>query len=234
VAFKPSRPAAVLRTRKSIVRHPENGAELGGTSATRCLSATRPAPSPRPPSRTCERGQTTVEFALVIPLFITLLVALVEFAFIFNAILATNFASRDAALLVAEAGSDVGGDCAMLRAVESDMGAPADKRQVQTVEVYEATANGAQVGSATVWTRSGSTTCTLPDGTSIAVPYTRTANGYPAANRCNILAGCSGQPLDYVGVRVTYRHTWRTPFGSSFGSWLDVVKSNSMRMEPVL
>lgn len=181
-----------------------------------------------------QRGQTLVEFALVIPLFMTLLVALVEFAFIFNSILATNLAARDGALLVAEAGSDAGGDCALLRAVESDMGAPADRRQVQRVEVYEATANGAQSGAATVWTRSGSTTCTLPDGTSISVPYTRTANGYPVANRCNILAGCSGQPLDYIGVRVTYRHTWRTPFGSTFGPYLDVVKSNSMRMEPVL
>ncbi len=189
---------------------------------------------PSPVRRARQRGQTLVEFALVIPLFMTMLVALVEFAFIFNAILATNFAARDGALLVAEAGSDAGGDCAMLRSIEGDMGAPADRRQVQRVEVYEATANGAQSGAATVWTRSGSTTCTLPDGTSISVPYTRTANGYPVANRCNILAGCSGQPLDYVGVRVTYRHTWRTPFGSTFGPYLEVVKSNSMRMEPVL
>jgi hypothetical protein len=54
------------------------------------------------------------------------------------------------------------------------------------------------------------------------------------AGRCNILVGCSGSPLDHVGVRVSYRHTWRTPSGSTFGSHLDVVKSNSMRMEPVL
>jgi Flp pilus assembly protein TadG len=180
------------------------------------------------------RGQSLVEFALVIPLFLTMLIALVEFAFIFNAILATNFASRDAALLAAEAGSDLGGDCAVLKAVEADIGAPATQSQIQSVEIFEATAAGAQSGAATVYARTGTYSCTLPDGTAITLPYTRTANGYPMANRCNVLLGCAGSPLDHVGVRVAYRHTWRTPFGSTFGPYLDVVKANSMRMEPVL
>lgn len=179
-------------------------------------------------------GQSLVEFALVIPIFLTMLIALVEFTFVFNAVLATNFAARDAALLAAEAGSDAGADCAILKAVEADIGAPANHAQIQTVEVFETTAAGVQTGSATVYARSGTYNCTLPDGTPMSLPYTRTGNGYAMANRCNILAGCSGSPLDHVGVRVTYRHTWRTPFGTSFGPFLDVVKSNSMRMEPVL
>ena len=181
-----------------------------------------------------ERGQSLVEFSLVIPLFLTVLIALVEFTFIFNAILATNYASRDAALLAAEAGSDAGADCAVLKAVESDIGAPANRSQIQSVEIFEATPAGAQSGSATVYARTGTLNCTLPDGTDVALPYTRTANGYPVAGRCNVLAGCDGGSLDHIGVRVAYRHTWRTPFGSSFGPFLDVVKANSMRMEPVL
>jgi Flp pilus assembly protein TadG len=185
-----------------------------------------------------QRGQSLVEFALVIPIFLTMLIALVEFTFIFNAILAANYASRDAALLAAEAGSDLGADCAVLKAVEADIGAPANRSQIQTVEIFEATAAGSQTGAATVYARSGTLNCTLPDGTAITVPYTRTANGYAMASRCNILVGCpliqATPHLDHVGVRVTYRHTWRTPFGSTFGPHLDVVKSNSMRMEPVL
>jgi Flp pilus assembly protein TadG len=181
------------------------------------------------------RGQTLVEFALVIPIFMAMLIALVEFTFIFNAILATNYASRDAALLAAEAGSDLGADCAILKAVEADIGAPADRSQIQAVEIFEATAAGAQTGSPTVYSRTGTYGCTLPDGTAISLPYTRTANDYAMSDRCNVLVGCPGSPhLDHVGVRVTYRHTWRTPFGSSFGPFLDVVKANSMRMEPVL
>jgi Flp pilus assembly protein TadG len=179
-------------------------------------------------------GQSLVEFSLVLPLFLLLVISLVEFAFVFNAILATNYAARDAALLAAEAGSDAGADCSVLRGVEADLGAPADRSQIRRVEIFETTPAGDQVGSATIYARTGSTGCTLPDGTSVVLPYSRTADGYPVASRCNVLAGCSGAALDHVGVRVVYRHTWKTPFGTSFGSFLDVVKSNSMRMEPVL
>ena len=55
-----------------------------------------------------------VEFALVFPIFILLIVGLIEFAFAFNALLSVNFASRDAALLAAEAGEDSGSDCVVL------------------------------------------------------------------------------------------------------------------------
>jgi Flp pilus assembly protein TadG len=190
----------------------------------------RPTGGPAP-----ARGQALVEFSLVIPIFLSLLIGLLEFAFIFNAVLATNYASRDAALLAAEGGSDLGADCSVLRAVESDLGAPADPAQIQRVEIFETTAGGAQAGAATVYERRGSFGCTLPDGVAVTVPYTLTADGYPMAARCNLLAGCGGgSTLDHVGVRVTYRHTWRTPFGAGFGPYLDVVKSNSMRMEPVL
>ena len=172
----------------------------------------------------------------MIPLFVTILIAIVEFAFTFNAILATNFASRDAALLAAEAGNTVGADCSILEAVEADMGMPADPGQIQRVEIFEATASGSVPtgGTPTVYTRTGTFDCAFPDGTVLTLPYTLGNNGYPVASRCNVLAGCSGQPLDYVGVRVTYRYTWRTPFGTGFGPFLDVVRSNSMRMEPVL
>ncbi len=211
-----------------------NRAPIAGWRMPDRHARSRSASTCHPDQDRASRGQSLVEFALVIPIFLTMLIALVEFTFIFNAILATNYASRDAALLAAEAGSDLGGDCAILKAVEADIGAPANRSQIQSVEIFEATAAGAQTGSVTAYSRTGTYACTLPDGTAITLPYTRTANGYAMANRCSVLAGCSGTPLDHVGVRVTYRHTWRTPFGSSFGPFLDVVKSNSMRMEPVL
>ena len=53
-------------------------------------------------------GQTLVEFALVFPMFFILFLGVIEFAFSFNAILAVNFASRNAALAAAEAGATGG------------------------------------------------------------------------------------------------------------------------------
>lgn len=185
--------------------------------------------------RSSQDGQSLVEFSLVVPLFLTLLMATVEFAFAFNAILATNYASRDAALLAAEGGSHLGSDCSILRAVEKDMGAPADQRQIQRVEIYRSTQTGDQIGDATRYVRSGSMSCNLPDGRPVTLPYTLTANGYPMDSRCNMLAGCrGGRTLDHVGVRVAYRHLWRTPFGFGISSSLEIVKSSSMRMEAVL
>ncbi len=180
------------------------------------------------------RGQTLVEFALVIPVFLMVLMGVLEFAFMFNAVLSADYATRDGALLAAEAGDSPGGDCAVLKAVDADFGPPAGRTMIQTVEIFESNAAGSQIGGSTIYARTGSYSCTLPDGTSITLPYSRTANGYPMANRCNILVGCGGQPLDFVGVRVTYHHSWKTPLGGTFGTLLTVIKSNSMRMEPIL
>ena len=181
-----------------------------------------------------ERGQSLVEFALVIPIFLMMLMGLLEFAFMFNATLATNYAARDGALLAAEGGSDLGTDCSVLKAVENDLGAPTDRTDIQDVQIFDATAGGDQVGSATIYARTGSLSCTTPDGTAITLPYTRTQDGYPMEQRCNVLSGCDGGALDHIGVRVSYRYQWKTPLGLSMGPFLDVVKANTMRMEPVL
>ncbi len=191
------------------------------------------------------RGQTLVEFALVVPLFLVVMLAIVEFAFVFNAVLATNFASRTAALAAAEAGNDTGADCVILRGVEREVGAPADKSRITAVRIYRSDTNGKQMGSAVnVYTRTGSTTCDLIDGTTVTVPYKISGTpGYPASDRCNVLLGCPAGPsgshpgLDTIGVDVQYSHQWRTPLnnflpGSGSGYIFD--RSNAMRMEPVL
>jgi Flp pilus assembly protein TadG len=186
-------------------------------------------------ARRVESGQTLVEFSLVIPIFLAMLTAFVEFAFLFNAVLATGFSSRDAALSGAEAGNVGGADCVILQTIEGGMTAPVDAGQIQTVEIYRTTAAGA-VGPSTVYARTGSMNCIFPDGTARVMPYTRTQNDYDAATRCNTLAGCTGptRPIDHIGVKVTYRYLWKTPFGHTFGSFFDVFRSNSMRMEPVV
>jgi hypothetical protein len=185
-------------------------------------------------------GQTLVEFALVFPLFFTLFLGVIEFAFAFNAILSVNFASRNAALAAAEAGTASGGDCVILSGVEDDVSAPANHANIVRLEIYRAKSNGDDYVPAekSTWTRTGSTPCTLPDATSITVPYTRTANGYPEANRCNILAGCGGThtTIDHIGVRIFYDHPYVTPLESFVGTGTGFTfdRSNVMRMEPIL
>jgi Flp pilus assembly protein TadG len=189
-----------------------------------------------------------VEFTLVIPLFLTTLIAVLEFALLLNALLATNYASRDAALVAAEAGNSTSSDCSILRQVEAAYQTPADPGQIQAVTIAWTDANGVTktnggVPYSNVWTRTGSTTCTLSDGTVVTVPYVRATNDYPEASRCTILVGC-GAPhtpsVDTIAVQVTYRYQFHTPLGnllgplgSSGGGWT-FQQSNAMRMEPVL
>jgi Flp pilus assembly protein TadG len=188
------------------------------------------------------RGQTLVEFALVFPLFFTLVLGLIEFGFVFNATLSVNYAARDAALAAAEAGSLIGADCVILKSVDSAIGSPAADDRIVRVEIYRANSNGAMIGSPTTYTRiagSNPAPCLGIDGSSVS--YAQSANGYPETSRCNILAGCNpidpADSVDTVAVRVTYTHAWVTPLRNFIGGGpggLSFDRSSIMRMEPVL
>jgi Flp pilus assembly protein TadG len=191
-------------------------------------------------------GQALVEFALVIPLFLVLFTAVIEFGFLFNATLATSFGTRDASLIAAEAGDVAGGDCVILQKVEQDMGAPADPGSIQQVQIYWANSTtGIPIGGAVnTYTRTGSMTCDV-QGVNVTVPYSLSGlAGYIADDRCNILAGCGADSVgrnhpnvDTIGISVNYRYLWHTPLSSLLG-WtgggLNFTRSNAMRMEPVL
>jgi Flp pilus assembly protein TadG len=187
-------------------------------------------------------GQSLAEFALVFPFFLIVLFGIIEFGFALNAYLSIDFGSREAALAAAEAGNDSNADCAILRSVERSIGAPASINLVQSVRIYKAQSNGDPLGGAspTIYSRTGSMSCPLEDGTPATLPYTRTANGYPPASRCNILAGCTGSTtasVDTIGVEIRYRYVVKTPLYSLMnanGNGWTMIKSNAMRMEPVL
>lgn len=197
-----------------------------------------------------EGGQSLVEFALVFPLFLILLLAVLEFGFAFNALLSVNYASRDAALTAAEAGNTSNGDCHVLRTIERDVAAPTDRSQINAVEISWTDSNGTikVVGGAPKtnrWTRSGSTTCTITGIPTFTVPYTLATANYPSAERCSNLLGCPlltghSPSVDTIAVRITYTHPLKTPLrnfigtlGATGGAYV-ITQSNAMRMEPVL
>ena len=199
----------------------------------------RAAAGPRRVRRARSSGQSLVEFALLLPLFLTLMLSIIEFGFAFNAVLTVNFASRNAALTAAESGNADGTDCLILRKIEQNVALPTDRDNIERVEIYLANANGDEQGSSTFYARDGgSTTCDFGDGVTVTVPYSLISDGYPVADRCNTLAGCAGgRHLDLVGVAITYRHQWVTPVRAFIGGnpgGFEFVRSNATRMEPVL
>lgn len=184
-----------------------------------------------------ERGQALVEFALLLPLVLLLVVGVVEFSFVWNSRNTVLFASRDGSMLAAEGGNEDGTDCVVLQRIESDVYSPSTALRIQQVTVYWSDRNGDQIGSnQNVYSRSGSTSCTYPDGNTITVPYTLTTAGYVESARCSTLAGCGGShpTVDTIGVRVTYQHFWATSFVRFAGNSVTFSESTITRAEPQL
>jgi hypothetical protein len=167
-----------------------------------------------------------------------LLIGLIEFAFILNSRTTVGFASRDASMLAAEGGSKYGTDCIALNAVERDIVSPARAVSVASVKIYWSDKNGAQIGSSVnVYTRSGSTTCTYADGSTVTVPYTLTSGGYLEDTRCDVIQGCGGghAGLDTVAVQIAYQHRWLTSFARITGSGgINFTETTATRIEPQL
>lgn len=193
--------------------------------------------------RVPQRGQTLVEFAMVFPIFMFLLLAIIEFGLVFNALLSINFATRDASLIAAEAGNASQADCVILKKVLDSVGAPASNTRITEIRIYKANKNGTSTGAENRYVPGGSMPCRDLTGAAFTLAWSRSgALGYPATDRCNILAGCApavpgSTEVDTIGVRATYDYDWATPIGSllnfAFARY-DMVSSNIMRMEPVL
>ena len=188
--------------------------------------------------KTASRGQTLVEFAIVFPLFWTVLMGLIEFSFGFQSVLSVGFAARNAAVIAAEAGNASTADCSILRSIESDVSAPSSAQRITTVDIYWTDANGAiQAGSTTTYTRDTSQAMSCPiNGVAATLPYAGPSpNGYPYTSRCSVRSGCGGSHtgVDTVGVKITYSYAYHTPYGVVLGGpgWT-VQRSSEMRMEP--
>lgn len=192
-----------------------------------------------PRRRTRQKGQSLVEFALVFPLFMLLILFLVEFAFVFSAVLGVNYASRNAALIAAEAGSDKLADCVILEQVESSIGAPGDNEHIQTVTIYRTDQSGSARLETLTYTRGGAGTTCTKGAITLTVPYSSPTGTYTHDQRCNFLKGCASlgrSKIDTIGVEISYRHPWVTPirnFGLA-GADITLTQSNAMRMEPIL
>jgi Flp pilus assembly protein TadG len=231
------------RTVQPDPRHAPDGAATRAPSGRRGLLA-------RWRRRHAERsrGQALVEFALLIPVLFVLIMGIIEFAVAFNAVLGVNRASQNGAHTASIAGNMQGADCLILEQIEDDIGAPNDKRNIQLVEIQRTAMAGNVVYAQNAWVRSGSTSCDLNNGTTVTVPYTRTENGYPVNQRCNVLSGCPTytpvrSTVDNVGVMIRYRYEWITPLGTLLpfvGGDRDAStgwtfqKRNVFRMEPNL
>lgn len=192
-----------------------------------------------------------MEFALILPIFVVLLLSIIEFMFLFNAQLSLNYATRDAALIAAEAGNNANADCQILQQIDQDLNPPTDETRVLTVHIFSATEAGAPLSPPIeqTYTRGGTTTCGA-----LTVPYTLGTADYQYNVRCSDLdrtscsagfTGPSNTGVDIIGVRIDYGYRFITPLGGAFsligggtplwgGAGMTMSTGNAMRMEPIL
>lgn len=190
------------------------------------------------------RGQSLVEFALVFPIFLIVIIAFIEFAFAFSTLNSLNFVARDIAQYAAEAGNQQGSDCSTLTLLEKELSASTSPSGLTGVLIYWSDGNGNIVNAnADQYSRTGSMTCTDVNGVSQTLPYTVVSATYTATSRCTVLLGCPSPPaavnhptLDTIGVRLTYVYSWKTPLASllTFTSAPTFTSTQQVRMEPVL
>ena len=95
------------------------------------------------------RGQALVEFALVIPVFLALVVAIAEFAFLLTVKTGIAYASQDATQIAAELGNTSDADVYILQQIEEDVQAPVDKAKIQSVSVFWTDLNSTNKGANT-------------------------------------------------------------------------------------
>jgi TadE-like protein len=190
-----------------------------------------------------ERGQSLVEFAMILPFLMLLIMGAIEFGFVFNHHLTLEYASREGARVGAalvNGGGDLGCgagqspnwtdvDKRIVAAVErvlTSNGSPIDTNKVHEIRIYKADASGKQIGSyANVWTYTPGAGPTI-DGTTLDFSPPPT-DSWKACSRNNL------QPADSLGVRVTYTYQFRTPFLALVGfSSIDFSDRTVMALNP--
>jgi hypothetical protein len=203
-----------------------------------------------------QRGQGVVEFALLVPVFMLILLAMLEFGFLFDHTLTIQYASREGARVgsaLVNGGGTLGCPssptvspnadtvdpliiAAVTRVLKSP-GSRVDIAQVPTIRIYKANASGDELGPVNVWTYSAGATAVV-DGVTLTLNYSFSSAlstpPWPACIRFN-----GGASPDSIGVSLTYTYQFQTAlgnvlrfFGGSGFSTVTVSDRTVMAMNP--
>ncbi|MFQ5516430.1 MAG: TadE/TadG family type IV pilus assembly protein [Acidimicrobiia bacterium] len=170
-----------------------------------------------------EEGAALVEFAIVAPLLIMLVVGMAEFGLVFKDRLSVSAATQAGARVGSTLGTDDGADYAILEAVRANISGNIDLDRVTSVEIFE-DLGGGTIGQSNSYVPDtgacGWSPCPQP-------PSPNYGGSWDPAGRDDALPG-----LDVLGVRINYQHDWITsvlPFMSSPANFSETAR---VRIEP--
>jgi hypothetical protein len=177
-----------------------------------------------------ERGQGLVEFAIILPAFMLILLAMLEFGFLFDHTLTIQYGTREGARVgsaLVNGGGPLGCPtvalpnlspnantvdpliiAAVTRVLKSP-GSRVDPAQVKAITIYDADSSGNQIGSnANVWRLQAGPAPSV-NGYTLA---TGADTGWAVCSRTNY-DSVSHLP-DSIGVRLTYTYNLQTALGN--------------------
>ena len=191
-------------------------------------------------ARSAQGGQGIVEFALVMPLLMLLLLGMLEFGYAFNHNLTIGLATREGARTGAALASGgvstctgwtdpnkidaqiIGGIQRILKSPGSDVvfKAPsppyaANTYTISQIRIFKADSSGNQIGSyVNVWVYTPGAGPDLDPGTGQDIlDFSQQSVGWPACSRLN------GASPDSIGVQIRYTYYLETPL-ASFLTWM--------------
>ncbi len=170
-------------------------------------------------------GQAIVEFVLILPMFLIILMGMLEFGIAFDHRNAMVYAVREGARVGASLGNGgsqpSGVDPAILAAVQRGLTDPILIENISSIEIYQADTSGRPI--------SGKINKYDRDGVLIG------SAGWPVTSRVPGLTG------DSIGVRVVYDFRPQTPLGTLLGlfvsgnppySTIQMTDYTVMKLEP--
>lgn len=182
-----------------------------------------------------ESGATLIEGAVILPVLLLVIVAILELGLAFKDYLTVSYLSREGARIGALAGDDDTADCAIVTGL-GDLITQSDLERVTQIEIYQADPNTGAQGSdyniATYVPGKDPTVCTVPtDPVNDGWTFSQAGSGWDPTSRDVSVGGSGGATLDILGVRVILTREWITGFGPFNGTSV-VDESTVTRLEP--
>ncbi len=186
-------------------------------------------------------GQGLVEFALVVPVFMLLLLGMLEFGLAFTHDQTLAYATREGARTGAALGKGNTGypcttpdfDAPIIAAVERVLespGSPIEINRISTISVYLAKSDGTPTSAVNVWSLAPGAGPVV-DGK--ALDFKATSTGWSPCSRNN------GANADALGVSLSYTYQFQTGlaaimrfFGGSSSSTLAMTDHTVMNLNP--
>ena len=201
-----------------------------------------------------QRGQGLVEFAMLVPVFLLLLLGMLEFGLVFDQRLTLQYATREGARVGAALGNDGGsGVCNAATTTVDDQIVAAVQRVILSpgsrvepvagttqVQIWKANPGSSPPGLPTAglintWTYMGPNTGPTVDGQSIS--FTEGAHPWSPCSRVNSALAPSSP--NSIGVSMTYTYVFQTPlagilrfFGGASAGSLTISDKTVMALNP--